>query len=184
MENNNNATASAPSEAIGKISGWYLALGILLVVSGIAAMFSPVATTFVTNVFLGWFLIFGGIIQFFAAIVHRKDSNVWIGMLMGILAFILGVMMVTNVYASIVSITLLFGGFFLVDGVVKTFQSLAKKPEHWGWMLTSGLISILLAIVIFMNFFASTVMILGIFVGVYMLFAGIEIIVLYYASRK
>jgi uncharacterized membrane protein HdeD (DUF308 family) len=187
MENESGATMPQQEqgqEVIGKMSGWYLAMGIFLVIAGIAAMITPVATTFITNVFLGWFLIFAGIIQFFAAIVNRKDGGMWIGMLMGILATILGFMMVSNIAASVASITLMMGAFFLVDGIIKTFQSIFKRPAHWGWMLTSGLISLLLAFMILTNLLSSSLVMIGIFAGVYMLFAGIDVIVLYYASKK
>ena len=188
MENENVAAmpqSQGGSEVVmPKMNGWYLALGILLVISGIAALMSPVATTVMTNVFLGWFLVFGGIIQFFAAIVNRKDANVWMGMLMGVLATVLGLMMVSSVAASVISITLMFGIFFGVDGVVKIFQSLAKRPEHWGWLLTSGIISLILSVMILTSLLGSALVMLGIFVGIYMMFAGIEIIVLYYASKK
>lgn len=167
-----------------KMNGWYLAMGIFLVIAGIAALVSPIATTMITNVFIGWFLVFGGIVQFFAAIVNRKESGMWVGMLMGVLAFILGLMMINNPIASLVSITLMMGIFFGVDGIVKTFQSIAKRPPHWGWMLTSGLISLLLSAMILMNLFASSTIMLGIFAGIYMLFAGIDIIILYSVSKK
>lgn len=188
MENEN--TAEMPQEQgveqamMPKMNGWYLAMGIFLVIAGIAALVSPIATTAVTNVFIGWFLVFGGIVQFFAAIVNRKESSMWMGMLMGVLAFILGLMMVNNPIASLVSITLMMGIFFGIDGIVKTFQSIAKRPPHWGWMLTSGLISLLLAAMILMNLFASSTIMLGIFAGIYMLFAGIDIIILYSMSKK
>ncbi len=186
MENTNANAAAMPegqTAQMPKINGWYLAMGIFLVFAGISALVSPVATTLITNVFIGWFLVFGGIIQFFAAIVNRKDGGMWVGMFMGVLAVILGYMMVSNVAASIISITLLMGIFFGIDGLVKSFQSVLKRPAHWGWMLTSGIISIILSLMIFMNFFVSSTMMLGIFAGIYMLFAGIDIIVLYFASK-
>ncbi len=167
-----------------QMNGWYLTMGIFLVIAGIVALVSPIATTAITNVFIGWFLIFGGVIQFFAAIINRKEGGMWIGMIMGVLALVLGIMMINNPIASVVSITLMMGIFFGVDGVVKTFQSIAKRPLHWGWMLTSGLISLLLAAMILMNLFVSSTMMLGIFAGIYMLFAGIDIIILYSISKK
>jgi len=188
MDNAN--TAEMPKEQtenqvmIPKMNGWYLAMGIFLVLAGIAALLAPIATTVVTNVFIGWFLVFGGIVQFFAAIANRKESSVWAGMLMGVLAFILGLMMINNPIASIVSITLMMGIFFGVDGIIKTFQSITKRPLHWGWMLTSGLISLLLSAMILMNLFSSSTIMLGIFAGIYMLFAGIDIIILYSISKK
>jgi len=188
MENENMATM--PQEqgeeqiTMPKMNGWYLAMGIFLVIAGVAALVSPIATTLVTNVFIGWFLIFGGIVQFFAAIVNKKENGVWIGMLMSILAFILGLMMINNPIASLVSITLMLGIFFGVDGIVKTFHSITRRPIHWGWMLTSGLVSLLLSAMILMNLFASSAIMLGIFAGIYMLFAGVDIIILYSVSKK
>ncbi len=188
MDNTNAAAMPGGQEVeqtmMPQVNGWYLAMGIFLVISGIIALVSPVATTVVTNVFIGWFLIFGGVIQFFAAIINRKEGGMWIGMIMGVLALILGIMMINNPIASVVSITLMMGIFFGVDGITKTFQSIAKRPVHWGWMLTSGLISLLLAAMILMNLFASSTMMLGIFAGIYMLFAGMDIIILYSISKK
>ena len=184
----NAQAAEMPKEQGGeqkveKMSGWYLALGIFLIFAGVVAMMSPVATTFMTNIFLGWFFIFGGIIQFFAAIINRKDGGMWIGMLMGVLALILGFLMVSNMLASMVSITLVMGIFFGVDGVVKMFQSIAKRPAHWGWLLASGIISLILSIMILTSLLGSSLVMLGIFAGIYMMFAGIDIIILYHSSK-
>ena len=181
---NEAMTAPAVNENEMRIDGWYLALGILLVFGGVYAVLAPVSTTFITLIFIGWFLIFSGMMQIIGAVVNRKAENMWLGIFVGALAFVAGLMIVTKVLASLVAVTMLIGIFFLVDGVSRSILAIAKRPVHWGLMLTSGLISIFLSILILAKIVASSALLLGTLMGVYMFFAGMEMIVVYYASKK
>jgi uncharacterized membrane protein HdeD (DUF308 family) len=182
MEDTNTTTAVQPTAP--KLNGWSLALGILMVISGIFGIMTPVATTVFSVVFLGWFLIIGGIMQFIGAIIHRKQQNVWLGMFIGILVLLLGILVTTHSVASVFSITLMLGIIFLIDGVVKTFSSVFKRPARWGWILFSGLISILLGLMVLFNLIASSFLLLGTLISIYVLFGGIELIVAYSQSKK
>jgi len=177
-------TTASPQAVEGKLDGWSLAFGILLVFSGMFAIMSPVPTTYLTAIFFGWFLLFGGIMQFIGAIMDRKNGKVWLGMFLGVLAFVLGLMMISKVIVSIVTITVFLGVLFLVDGVSKSIMSVATRPAHWGWMLTSGLISILLAFMVLTKVLVASALLIGTLVGIYAVFAGMEIIVMYYATKK
>src|SRR5262249_23210 len=55
-------TLAAPNifEVVRRKSGWFLALGIILILLGMIALVAQFASTVVTMVFLGWLLIFSG----------------------------------------------------------------------------------------------------------------------------
>ena len=68
-------------EAIEKSSGWFIGLGFVLVILGMAAITLPGAATLAVEQFVGWILVFGGIAQ----VVHSFATGNWSGVLLGIL---------------------------------------------------------------------------------------------------
>ena len=57
------ADIAGVSKAVLEKRGWFIALGIVMIVVGSAAIISPYVATISTKIFLGWFLIIGGITQ-------------------------------------------------------------------------------------------------------------------------
>ncbi|OWY63133.1 hypothetical protein B7486_54745 [cyanobacterium TDX16] len=70
---------------------WLWAIyGVLCIGAGIAAFAWPDRTLFVIAVLLAWFLVFSGIFNFVAALAGPKDDFWWLGLVLGILQFVLG----------------------------------------------------------------------------------------------
>lgn len=179
-----SSTTAVAQSTTPKVNGWSLALGILMVFSGMVGIMTPVATTAFTAIFLGWFLVFGGVMQFIGGIIDRKNGDFWVNVAVGIAMFIGGIFVLSNPVISVVSLTFMFGIFFMVDGVSKIFISITKRPARWGWMLTSGIIGVILAFLILTKILASSLILLGTLVGIYVLFGGMELIMTYFISKE
>src|SRR5450631_3011673 len=80
--------------------GWFIALGILLVVLGIIALSSSVFMTLATMVIVGWLMIVSGAFQAFHAFACKGWSGFFIDLLTGLLYTVVGFMIVANPAAT------------------------------------------------------------------------------------
>lgn len=167
-----------------KNRGWYLALGILLVVVGLIAMGSSLATTLVSVVFFGWLMMFGGIAEVLHSFWRKDWGGFFVDLLGGVLYFVVGGMLVANPAASAVGITLVIAAFLIVSGLFRIFAALAGRPPHWGWLLLSGLMGLLLGMLIWAEWPVSGFWVIGLFIGIEMLFNGWSLIMLSIAAGK
>lgn len=156
-------------------SGWTIALGILMIILGIVAIASPVVTSIAAEVVLGWLFIIGSIVQLFYAFgTRRMDGSMWINFLLGLLYLGVGVLLLANPLVGVISLTLFIGIFYFVDGVFRVFMAFRLKPRRrWGWVLINGILMIILGILIWSQWPFNAPWILGILVGLGLLFSGI-----------
>lgn len=76
--------------------GWFLALGIALVILGMVALGATVATTIVSVIFLGFLLMFGGGASIAHAFMVRRWRRFFYYLLVGILYLLAGLAAVSE----------------------------------------------------------------------------------------
>jgi len=166
-----------------KNRGWYLALGVLLVVIGLVAISSSLATTLVSVVFFGWLMIFGGLAEAIHAFWRKDWGGFFVDLLGGVLYFVVGGMLVANPAASALGITLVIAMFLIVSGLFRIGAALVGRPPHWGWLLLSGVMGLLLGVLIWAEWPVSGFWVIGLFIGIEMLFNGWSLIMLAMAAK-
>lgn len=172
-------------ETIGKHWGWFLALGLTFVILGIAAIIYPFLSGLAVEQFLGWLLLFGGLIQ----CVHSYRTKTWSGffleLVIGLLYLAGGFILITNPITGIVTLTLLLIVLFVVDGILECIMAFRIRPAPgWGWVLVSGLVSLLIGGLIWAQFPSSTAWAIGLLVGINLIFSGISFITLAMGGRS
>ena len=172
------------AEEIRRGWGWLLALGIALVILGIAALSWSVFTTLVSVVFFGWLLLIGGVLSVVHAFIRRRWGGFFIELFAGLLYFVVGLMIVGHPAASAIALTLLISVFLLVGGVFRILTALTVRFHHWTWMLLNGVISLLLGSMIWADWPVSGLWVIGLFIGIDMIFYGWSLIMLGIAVRN
>ncbi len=172
--------------AFGANWGRFLVWGIALVILGIIAISATTMTTLVSVLFLGFILLIGGIVIVIDAFSFWW--HIWSGffllLLLGILYFIVGMMMVSSPILASISLTLFLGVFYLVIGVFRIIHSLSMRIPSWGWGVFSGIIAFILGILILTSWPQSGLYIIGLFVGIDLLFIGWTYIMAAIAARS
>ncbi len=167
-------TATANSEKLRKSWGWMAVLAVISLIGGVLALINPFAATLAATLMAGWFfMLLGGlqVIQSFQ--VQGWGGFLW-ALLFGVLSLVVGVSLVFNPLAGMVSLTLLVAVLLLVTGAIKVFYGFALRPvTGWGWVLVSGLLSIVLAVFIFTNFPYAAGTVLGVFLAVELISNGV-----------
>jgi uncharacterized membrane protein HdeD (DUF308 family) len=160
-------------------SGWAIGLGLLMIVLGIVAIAAPVVTSFAFNLVLGWLFIFGGIFQaIYAFRHHQRGSSLVLSVILALIALIAGILLVANPLAGVLSLTLLVGIYFFVDGIFRVFLAFQLKPQpRWGWVLVNGILAIILGILIWSQWPFNATWLLGLLVGIGLLMNGFATVI-------
>src|SRR5258706_257700 len=164
--------------------GWFLALGVALIVLGVIALaMIPVATLAAVMV-LGWLLVFSGIVE----AVHGFQVHRWGGMFMhlagGVLGVLIGLLIVTHPVAGALAWTLLFASFFTVVGLFRLVAAIRLKFPNWGWAAFDGTVTTLLGILLGAGWPWSGLWFLGFAVGVSLVLLGWSAVMLALTIRS
>lgn len=166
-------------EVIREKRGWFIAIGIGLLILGVAAIFLPLAASVVTTLVIGWLMIVGGVFHAIHAIRNRR----WVGWgweLAGAALYtVAGVLLVTRPVAGTITLTLLLAVFFAASGVLKIIRAVQHRAmPRWGWLLFDGIVSLLLGALIAGGWPGTAAWAIGLLVGIDLLFDGSSMLLL------
>lgn len=163
---------------------WLLLLGISLVILGTVAIACAPFVSFFSVVIFGVVLLIGGVAVIVSAFRTGKWSAFLVNLLIGILYLVVGVLIIDKPDVSLVAITLLLACFFVTAGIFRMIAALVVQFPQWGWALLSGFITLILGILILKGWEVSSFIIIGIFIGIELLFHGWMWIMLSLAVRR
>ena len=165
--------------------GWFLILGIVLIVLGTIALGSALYMTLASVFFFGWILIIGGALEAVHAFWREKRwGGFFLDLLTGLLYVVVGWMMVSNPGESAVLLTLIIAMFLVFEGLFRIVVAITVRYPHWGWVLFNGVISLVLGISIWQRWPYSGLWVIGLFVGIEMLLNGWSLVMLSLTARN
>lgn len=157
-----------------KMVGW----GVALTIIGILAISLSTLTTLISVILLGTAIALGG--AFITIDSFASWWKKWVGffthLIMGILYFIIGITLVINPLIGSMTITFMLGIFYVALGVYRIFYSISLKFLNWGWSLLSGVVTLLLGILILAGWPSTSLFIIGLFIGIDLVFYGVAYI--------
>ncbi len=161
-------------QSFGKNWGWFFAWGLILLALGFFAIGATVLTTLVTVVFLGALFVCGGIILIVDSFHYWKGKGkaFFINLLMGILYFAFGIMLMMSPVVGAATLTLILAVLFTLLGISRIIYAITLRLPQWGWVLISGILTLSLGILIAIGWPQSSLFIIGIFVGIDLIFGG------------
>jgi uncharacterized membrane protein HdeD (DUF308 family) len=160
---------------------WVLFLieGIVLVILGMAAIVIPPIATLAVEILFGWLLLISGIVGLATTFWMRPATGFWWSLVSAIIGMLAGVVLLLWPLNGILSLTFVLIAFFVIEGVASIMFALEHKRElsgRWGWMLTSGVVDLILAGVILAGLPGSAAWALGLLLGFNMIFGGVALI--------
>lgn len=167
-------TVPAHPASIRNNWAWYFTWGIILIILGIIAMSIAAFTTMVSVIFLGAVIAVGGVILLIDTFKFwwKRWDGFLLHLLTAILYLVLGIFLMQDPVFGAMSLTFLLGIFYLVVGLVRLIYGFSLKLSTWGWSVFNGLISVVLGFLILANWPASSLFIIGLFVGIDLVIAG------------
>ena len=159
-------------------------IGIGMVALGGLALANPFAASIAVTTFVGFLFLLGGVAQAWltfraAGAEHRLSHGV-----IALLNIVVGVWLLANPLSGTVSLTLVVGALFLIMGVVRLMVGLrlphsTMRPLLW----LSGIASIVIGVLVFSDFQNAATSLLGLLLGVQLLFDGFGLIVFGLSGR-
>jgi uncharacterized membrane protein HdeD (DUF308 family) len=163
---------------------WFVLLGIALVVLGTIALGAVVIASLAAAMVLGVLILLGGVAETLGAFWCRGWSGFFVHLLSGVLSIVIGVMFLRAPVDALAALTLLVACFLMVSGVFKIAAALSHRFAAWGWPLVSGIIDLVLGVMIWQEWPASGLWVIGMFVGINMIFRGFNWVALGLALRS
>lgn len=164
--------------------GWFLALGIVLVLLGTFALIDSVVVSVVSMVVFGWILLFSGIVEGVQTFRHRTGGHFFLHLLNALFSVVVGVMLLRNPLAGSLVITLLLASFFVVAGIFRIVAGLAIRMPGSGWTLVDGVVTLILGILVWSQWPTSGLWVIGLFIGINLIFNGWSQIMLAFSLRR
>ena len=178
-------TLPSDSNSLSISRGWLIVGGILSILVGFSAMGSPMLASFALARFLGVFALVSGIISFLLALFGKHKGHRVMEALLGIVRIAAGVILLNCLTSSVVMITLIFAIYLIVEGIVGVVTALGMRgTPGWGWLLFSGLSSLLLGALVYYRWPSNSITILGLFFGISLIMNGSSLLALGLAARK
>ena len=183
-----NGIQAIDQEMLGAIkqhAGVGMAVGILAVIAGVLALFSPLVAGLSIAIAVGVLIVVAGVSRLFLAFKMGSFGRGLLVFLMGLLSIVIGGYMVSQPGMALASLTLILAIYFAIDGVFQLVWGFRLRPiKGWGWALFSGVVSLALGIMIWRQFPVSGTWAVGTLVGIQMIFGGSSIASLSSAARR
>ncbi len=160
---------------------WHLAAGVLMALLGVYVWFNPEVSLMALALYLGVVFIVVGTSYLIASFSFQSG---WY-LVVGILDLLVGVIFVTNLGVTVISLPIIFALWCMAVGVVQmvaAFQ-LRNTGNSWKWSLTAGVLGVLFGFVLLMYPVVSAFTLTAL-MGAYIFLYGVVEVVEYFDNRK
>ncbi|WP_294531826.1 DUF308 domain-containing protein [uncultured Rhodoblastus sp.] len=164
--------------------GWFLALGLGLLALGVAAIARSFTATVATMLFFGWLLLLASGIEVAQAVLVGHWAGFFHHALAAILFGVFGLLLVTRPLIGAEALTFVMALFFLIGGLFQLVGSLFVALPGWGWQALDGLITLALGAMVLAQWPASGLWVIGVFIGIDLVFYGLAWIALALGLRS
>jgi uncharacterized membrane protein HdeD (DUF308 family) len=169
------AAVGAPQHEMASMRHlWWLFffLGLVSVIVGMVAIIHSFAATVISVVVFGVLLLITGITEVIHAIMVRNLKGFALHLLAAALYSLLGLFMLEDPIRAAAVFTLLIAAGFFVGGALRVIFSIVMRFPSWPWVLLQGLVDLVLGFIILSGWPESSLWVIGLFVGIDLLFHG------------
>jgi len=165
-------------ETIREHKGLFIFESILFILLGAAAIAIPGLFTLSVEFLMGALFVIAGVVQLYRTFtVTGGAGEKFSTLLSGIIYLVVGVLLFAFPKVGVLSLTMLLAILFFVQGILQVFWGFTSKHlKNWGWWVFSGLISLALAIIIWAGWPGTAVWVIGLLVGINLLFYGFSLL--------
>ena len=174
------------SEEIKKSTNWIIFLSIALIVLGALAIISPVIASAFFTAMMGWIALVSGIVMVIQSFRSHPVRGFWLNLITGIFYAIAGLYILFNLGAALLALTLAFGILFIVEGIFTIVMGFTQKVgRSMSWLVVlNGMVTLILGIMVLNRWPVSALWLIGLYVGISLLFSGISLLAAALAARK
>lgn len=180
MADNPLTAAGIPRELLDEIDEhktFFRVGGIVSVIVGVLAILMPTVATLAAELLFGILLTVNGIVGLVTAFWARRASRVASGFFLSLLALVAGLLLLVYPQSGVFALTIIITGFLAASGVLKLwFATRLERTAGRGWMIAGGVLSLALAVLIAVGLPGSALWVIGVFLGVDLIFYGVTLL--------
>jgi len=148
--------------------------GVIAIILGMLAMLMPGLTGLSVVTLVGVLVVGGGIVRMLWAFGAESLGTGLLVFALGGLTLLCGLVLVANPLVTAGVLTILLGGYFVLDGIAEIVAGLRRRPERgWGWLLFGGIVSLWLGLLMWGQFPLAGAWAIGILLGIKLVFVGL-----------
>lgn len=166
--------------------GWFVLLGVALLAIGFIAASNLLTATVVSVFFVGAMMIAAGIVEIIHAFGVKSWGSFFWWLLGGVLYVVAGWLAFVNPVLTSAILTLLLAASLVASGLMRVWMGIKGRSVlgSWGWIVAAGVVTVLAGLVIAAGWPVNSLIILGIFLAVDLMFQGITYIAFGLGLRK
>lgn len=165
--------------------GWFVALGVALILLGIMAFLNMLVATVASVYTIGMLMLIGAAIQIAQAFSVKSWSSFAWWVLGGVIYALAGIAALINPLMASAFLTLFLAAALVASGITRIAVGFQSRPAHnWGWMVISGLITLIAGLVIALGWPVNSLWVLGMFLSIDLLFQGWATVALGLALKR
>lgn len=155
-----------------------------MILVGMLALWLPIASSIGFARVLGWLMVFDGGFQLIHSFRSKGVGHVVWKVLVALIYLVTGIYFLMHPFLAVALVTLAVAIFFLVEGLIDVFSYFGTRSAGASyWVLVNGIVSIVLAVMIWRHWPTGTLRVLGVWVGVGMLMTGLSRLMMAVAIR-
>lgn len=162
----------------------WMIFGILLMVGGFFLLSAPVIASVASVFVFGTLLLAAGFVHVITAFLDKNSNHLWLHLVIAAVTIVIGFLMLFSPGITLAALTLLIAAFFLSSGLFRIIGSLVNRFPGWGWFFLNGLVSLALGILILIHWPASSLWVIGLFIGIDLIFAGWSLVMISLFVKK
>jgi uncharacterized membrane protein HdeD (DUF308 family) len=177
--------AQNSSDLVRRASTLTILWGVSLICLGMFAVAAPLIAAVAVNALIAWLIVLAGVVHLVVAFHSREAGSVIWRLLVGLAYICFGGYLIARPALGVASLTLLLASLFLVEGIfniVLFFR--APTVLRSIWFLVDGIVTLLLGLMIYMQWPSSSAWAIGTLVGVSLIFSGVTRVMVALTVRK
>ena len=171
-------------QEIGNKWGWFLGVGIVMIILGVIGIGATFAVTVTTVTFFGILILIGGGIQLVDAFKHKGLSLAG-KVVIALLYIAVGYVMVANPLLASSVLTLFIAWSLVAIGIMRILMAIRHHGmPGWVWLLIGGIATTFLGVMILNNWPASGLWVIGLFVAIELIINGWDMVMTGLAAKQ
>lgn len=152
-------------------------LGVILMILGILALLAPGFSGASIALVLGVIACIAGVVRMIWAFKSGTLGGGILVFAIGGLTLLCGLALVTDPVVASGMLTVLVAIYFIVDGLSELAGGFRMRPDDgWGWLIFSGILSVILGFMVFAQFPLSGFWAIGTLLGIKFFLAGLVMV--------
>jgi uncharacterized membrane protein HdeD (DUF308 family) len=177
--------ANTFAAGVHRATTWSILLSVLMIAAGALAIVLPMVAGIAITALVGWLLIVSGVLHLVFAWGGGHARAVLWEILLGVAYGVVGFYVLANPVVGLESLTLAIAVYLLIEGALECVLSFQLRPAPGsGWLLLDGIITLVLAVMIWSTWPSSAAWVLGTLVGISMMFSGLTRLMLSLSVRR